>query len=909
MNDESIITLFSEYLQSEHRSDICKLSLSTLSSSEPHQSIIVHFNNLCEFNSIFSELILSKPEKTLNLLNKSIYQILQSTQTKQSINNLQQNIHIRLTALPIIPEVYKNHIPTSIDIKKLIALRAIVSRICPVQVIQHKIKYSCTKCNATVNVYANFENFYTIKPPRYCANCKQSYHSMNFKCISSSNTEFYAKNYQEIYVHEQFDCLTVGVMRRSICVCLEDDLLECVKPGDEIVINGIVTHRWRCIKEGDPCEIFTYLKANYIENLTELKAGGGSSQMSHEHALEYELFWNKFINFHAILEGRNMILRSICPDVYGMYLIKLSSALMLASAPEWHTTSAETTNINGLSVHIRGNPHILLIGDPGTAKSILLRGCTALCDRAVLTTATGTTAAGLTATATRDSTGWTLDAGALVLADGGLCVIDEFTALHGSHRAAVHEAMEQQTISIAKAGLMARLNCRCSILAAANPSSSSIVKNDEDFGLPTPLLSRFDLIWRLVDPIDSIEWDRQIANFILNIDQQSVDSLRNQQKTKRHHLSSKNNLKEYFIWIRDRFKPQLSIEAANLLQRYYIWQRNQIKSISCHDSSVGSFSRRTLRLLESLVRLTKAHARLMCRNEATIEDAVIVIYLVDCSLYSTSSIKTNQYNSNNYSLSNFISPELIVSMNIPDNASMDYIQIEQLVFSTLNYNNKSINKDVHSNHDENVYANRFKQNYSNTCKNIHLEPLLSSTQLITNSSNNNNNNVESRKSYSENNRQRHNSSISKRIFHPDEKDSSLSSTVLIQDDNDLLTMPPMKSFKWTALDDSVSADDDHINSTIPTTKTTTNINLNMNKPLWSKHLSSNSFDISNGDDLSICIDTLNDTRQNVQLSIDNKYDKSNNDDDIISFGFNMMMKGDENILKRHLKSEDFEIDL
>lgn len=341
MKSESIISLFSEYLLREHRSDICKLSL--LLPSEPHQSIIVHFNNLCEFNSIFSELILSKPEETLNLLNKSVYQVIQSKKVdnpKQLLDNIQQNIHIRLTALPIIPEVYKNHIPTSIDTGKFIALRAIVSRVGPVQVIQSKVQYYCIKCGYTFSVYANFENFYAIKPPRYCPNRQQSCNSMNLKCVSS-NSQFYAKNYQEIRVHEQFDCLTVGVMRRSMCVCIEDDLLECVKPGDEVVINGVVTRRWRCTKEGSPCEIFTYLKANYIENLTELKAGGGPSHISHERALEFEVFWNKYTNFSSALEGRNILLRSICPEVYGMYLIKLSLALMLASAPEWHSTSGK----------------------------------------------------------------------------------------------------------------------------------------------------------------------------------------------------------------------------------------------------------------------------------------------------------------------------------------------------------------------------------------------------------------------------------------------------------------------------------------------------------------------------------------------------------------------------------------
>ncbi|CAH8557050.1 unnamed protein product [Schistosoma bovis] len=914
MKSESIISLFSEYLLREHRSDICKLSL--LLPSEPHQSIIVHFNNLCEFNSIFSELILSKPEETLNLLNKSVYQVIQSKKVdnpKQLLDNIQQNIHIRLTALPIIPEVYKNHIPTSIDTGKFIALRAIVSRVGPVQVIQSKVQYYCIKCGYTFSVYANFENFYAIKPPRYCPNRQQSCNSMNLKCVSS-NSQFYAKNYQEIRVHEQFDCLTVGVMRRSMCVCIEDDLLECVKPGDEVVINGVVTRRWRCTKEGSPCEIFTYLKANYIENLTELKAGGGPSHISHERALEFEVFWNKYTNFSSALEGRNILLRSICPEVYGMYLIKLSLALMLASAPEWHSTSGETTSVDELSTHIRGNPHILLIGDPGTAKSVLLRGCTSLCDRAVLTTATGTTAAGLTATAIRDSTGWTLDAGALVLADGGLCAIDEFTALHGVHRAAVHEAMEQQTISLAKAGLMARLNCRCSVLAAANPSPNSILHGNEDYGLPTPLLSRFDLIWRLVDPVDSLEWDRRIANFILDLDQPTSFST-NQEITKHHHLWSKNDLKEYFVWIRDRFTPQLSMEAANLLQRYYVWQRSQMSNF-CNDSLAGAFSRRTLRLLESLVRLTKAHARLMCRNEATVEDAIVVIYLVDCSLYSTSSINDNQSHLNNSSLSKFISPELIVSMNIPENASVDYLQIEKLVMSTLNNNNNNDCSKNIDNDNGNVYLNRFKQDHSNTYRKVQLEPLLSSTQLITN----NNDNL--KKYTQEDSRQRHSLPSYKRTFHHDNNDNNNNNTAcspssVIQnnnnnndDDDDLLMIPSTKSFKWTPLNNSIDIDDNtttDINTTDNQIFNNNNNNINMNKPLWNKHLSSNSFNISNND-LSMSMDTFNNTIQTIQYSMDNK-DKNNNDDDIFTFGFNMLMTNSENILKKQLKSEDFEIDL
>ncbi len=151
------------------------------------------------------------------------------------------------------------------------------------------------------------------------------------------------------------------------------------------------------------------------------------------------------------------------------------------------------------------------MGEPSTAKSALLRASCRLAGRAILTAATGTTAAGLTAAAVRDASGWALEAGALVLADGGVCAIDEFASLRGADRAAVHEAMEQQTISLAKAGLVARLNCRCAVIAA-----SSLPGGGESGDLlPTPLLSRFDLVWRLYDPVECEGWDSAVAGFVL----------------------------------------------------------------------------------------------------------------------------------------------------------------------------------------------------------------------------------------------------------------------------------------------------------------------------------------------------------------------------------------------------------
>ena len=429
---------------------------------------------------------------------------------------------------------------------------------------------------------------------------------------------------QKLRIQESPEGLRGGEQPQTIDVDVTDDITGTVAPGDRVVINGILRSQQR-ITHGNKSTFFDiHLEANSIE----------VGEKEFEEVSISEKDEEEIQRLSADPGIYRKITHSIAPTIYGNEEVKEAIALQLFGGI--------TKNMPD-GTHLRGDIHCLLIGDPGIAKSQILRYVVRLSPRGIYTSGQSSTSAGLTATAVKDEFGdgrWTLEAGALVLADMGIAAVDEMDKMNKEDRSALHEAMEQQSISVAKAGITATLKSRCALLGAANPKLGRFDEYadiGEQINMPPTLLSRFDLIFILADKPDH-QRDEAIAEHILKahgtgelIAQHAREPLEGvDEEYIQRELApvmpeiEPAMLRKYVAYAKRTCFPILSPAAKEVLVGYYM----RLRDLADATKPVPV----TARQLEALVRLAEASARIRLARTIEAPDAERVVRIVDTCL-------------------------------------------------------------------------------------------------------------------------------------------------------------------------------------------------------------------------------------------------------------------------------------
>jgi len=577
-NSESVHQ-WQSFLEDNYKSDIETLALEY----PKKRSLYIDFDKLDKINSELAEFLINKPVE-------SIYNVEESFKDMDTaIGKIQP--HIRFYNLP---DTCKKAIRElrSENIGKLISIEGLVKKNTTVKADIKIAAYQCVKCGAIVRIEQDEE---ILKEPSECYEDQGGCGRISsFKLLTNLSGFL---DGQKIQLQENTEGLQGGQQPEKINVYLEDDLVGKIFPGDRIRINGVVhgiQHRKGSIK----LTSFDFvILANNIENIELLYE---ETKITEEDIIQIK----KVANDPEIYTKLRL---SIVPSIYGLKREK--DAIVLQSFGGIARELPDGTRL-------RGDIHALLVGDPGIAKSQILYGVSKSSPRSIFCTGTGSTGVGLTAAAVKDEFGegqWSLEAGALVLADMGIACIDEIDKMTDDDRENLHPAMEQQEICISKAGINAKLKSRCPILAAANPKLGRFdpyMPIAPQINMPSSLLSRFDLIFTIADKPDK-ENDSKLAKHILN-------TRRNPKNKNNTPIFTPEFLKKYIAYAKLNCKPELTDESQEAIHDFYIELRNlQNDSIAI-----------TPRQLDSTIRLSEASAKIRLSNTVEKEDVQRAIDII-----------------------------------------------------------------------------------------------------------------------------------------------------------------------------------------------------------------------------------------------------------------------------------------
>ncbi|MCW4038159.1 MAG: minichromosome maintenance protein MCM [Candidatus Bathyarchaeota archaeon] len=550
--------------------------------------LMVDFDDLVIIDSSFAEDLVDQPDVYVGRAEEAALAQLRIEDPEYAGEI--DRVRLRFRGLP---ETTLLRLMGADHINRLIMVEGILVRASSVQPFLTKAVFRCRRCGTTVPVEQTTPN---VQFPSTCLDpsCRRT----GPFDIVEGESEFI--NFQKVRVQERPEDLPPGQLPRWIDARLVEDLVDVARPGDRVTLIGVV-RTVRGYSQGRSLSraFDIFLETNYIDIL-------GKELEIVQISLDEEEWIKEFSLDPRVHEK---IVRSIAPSIYGYVDIKEAIMyLLFAGVPK----------LLADNISIRGDSNILIVGDPGTAKSQLLQYVSKIAPRGLYTSGRGSTAAGLTAAVIREREGgMTLEAGALVLADRGICSIDEMDKMRTEDRVAIHEAMEQQTVSVAKGGIVATLNARTSILAAANPALGRYDPYRtmiENINLPTTILSRFDLIFLIKDLPDK-EVDKRMAEHILQLHKTGSSPV--------EAPVPPQMLKKYISYAKT-IRPILTDEAMERFEDFYV----QMRTTESRDSPIAI----TARQLESLIRIAEARARAALRKEVLVEDAQASILLMRKSL-------------------------------------------------------------------------------------------------------------------------------------------------------------------------------------------------------------------------------------------------------------------------------------
>jgi replicative DNA helicase Mcm len=552
-------------------------------------SVIVAFEDLLAFDQKLAEELLDKPEEYLKHASNAASAQLQIEDPEYAERI--PLVDVRLVGLLEVAPLRKLG---SEQMGKIVMVEGIVVRASPVRPMVMQGAFRCKRCG-TITPVKQTGSF--LKAPFACSSPD---------CGSKGPYEFVQEestfiDSQELRIQERPEDLPPGQLPRTLGIKLiGKEIADVARPGDDVSVVGQVRAQPPTLPGVGKLRAFIlHLDANSIEVLGKELETAMPSPEEEEKILE--LARDPWIH--------QKIINSIAPSIYGYDHIKEAIMYLLFGG----------VSKNLPDITIRGEMNALLIGDPGTAKSQLLQYVSRIAPRGLYTSGRGTTAAGLTAAVIREKGGgMSLEAGALVLADKGIACIDEMDKMRPEDRVAIHEAMEQHTVSVAKGGIVATLNARTAILAAANPTLGRYEPHRtvaENISLPVTILSRFDLIFVLRD-VPNKETDGKMSMHILELHRKGSSPV--------EPPISAELLRKYISYAKS-FKPVLSSDALKRLNDFYLAMRSA-------SEAEGSPVAITARQLESLVRTAEARARAALKKEVQAEDAEAAVAIMKRSL-------------------------------------------------------------------------------------------------------------------------------------------------------------------------------------------------------------------------------------------------------------------------------------